>query len=208
MKLRSYFLLSFAIVCVDQLTKLAVKTRMNLGEEVEVLGKGFSILFAENDGFAFGLTLNKVFGLVGLSLSPVAGKLLLTFFSFLALMGLVLVLYYYARHQSYLPLFIASILGGAMGNMIDRTFYGVWFDPINTYAGGMFQGRVVDMFTVDLGLFGGPSPIFNLADVAIFVGILAILFFQGKFMRQHKERTQLPAEQEMPSPAPDSSLTA
>jgi signal peptidase II len=86
------------------------------------------------------------------------------------------------------------VLGGAIGNIIDRVFYGVWFAALNpdTYPNALFYGRVVDMFYFDLWDFRWPdwvplvggsqtsTPIFNLADAAISVGIVVILIFQKR----------------------------
>jgi signal peptidase II len=90
---------------------------------------------------------------------------------------------------------VALILGGAIGNLIDSVFYGVWFN--NAPAGApmsWFHGQVIDMFFADfyegtlpswIPLWGGSyysTPIFNFADAAIFCGVMAILLFQNKFL--------------------------
>ena len=91
--------------------------------------------------------------------------------------------------RTSLPYFLAFILGGAIGNIIDRVFYGVWFAGINDYEGGLLHGRVVDMFYVNLvhgevmGLEMNLLPVFNVADAAITVGIVAIIIFQRRFFK-------------------------
>jgi signal peptidase II len=76
---------------------------------------------------------------------------------------------------------IALILGGAVGNLIDRTFYGIFFD----YA-PLFYGKVVDFFDVDFfdfTLFGRSYdrwPVFNIADAAVTIGVLVLILFYKK----------------------------
>ena len=186
MRFRPYVLLIFLIVLVDQVTKVAIKLNMYLGEEINLLGNWFKVYFAENNGFAFGMTFSDILYDWGIYLTPESGKFLLTILSLIAVLGLGWVMYKFSDHKSPMPIFIAFILGGAIGNIIDRVFYGLVFAPINTYEGGLFQGQVVDMFFFSFGESGHYSPIFNLADLSITLGIVVILIFQGKFIRKHE----------------------
>ncbi|RMG67528.1 MAG: lipoprotein signal peptidase [Bacteroidetes bacterium] len=194
---RKYFLLSAGVVVLDQITKLIVKLNMSLGDEIRVLGDLFKIHFIENKGAAFGLTISRMANAMGIHMSDETGKLILSLFSIAAVIAIGVVLFRLAGHRSLLPWFIALIFGGALGNIIDRTFYGLFFSDINAYTGGLFHGRVVDMFYLDIWkgqlpdwipLFGRSYtslwPIFNIADSAISVGIVVILIFQGRFFKQ------------------------
>lgn len=193
-------ILALAIVVVDQIVKVIVKTNMVIGQSIPLIGDWFKIQFIENPGAAFGLKVTSFFG----SMSEDMGKIILTIFSLLALAGIVYFLVKMSSHRSPLPWFLALILGGAVGNIIDRTFYGLFFSDINTYSGGLFFGRVVDMFYFDLvdmplpGFMGGGTyhlwPIFNVADMAITVGIVVVLIFQGKFTRMHDRSLELAPE--------------
>lgn len=186
---------SLIIILVDQGSKVLVKSTMDVGEFRRVFGDWFKIQFIENPGAAFGLRASSFFG----GMPETTGKMLLMILSLAALGGVIYFLVKMAGHHSALPWFLAMIFGGAVGNMIDRCFYGAWFEPINYYEGGLFMGRVVDMFYFDLfdlplpQFLGGGIyhlwPIFNVADAAITIGIIAILFFQGRFIRQHELRT-------------------
>jgi signal peptidase II len=193
---RKYFLFASVVVVLDQIIKLIVKLNMHLGDEIKVLGDVFKIHFIENKGAAFGLTISRLAHGVGISMSDETGKLILSLFSIAAVVAIGVVLYRLADHRSLLPWFVALIFGGAVGNIIDRTFYGLFFADINDYTGGLFHGRVVDMFYLDIWkgqlpdwmpLFGGEYtslwPIFNIADAAISVGIVVILIFQGRFFK-------------------------
>lgn len=195
-----YFWLAFGVVLVDQLVKLAVKFNMQPGEDLPVAGEVLRINFIENKGAAFGLTMADVFGKVGVEMTEETAKLLLTLFSIVAVMVIVYLLHQIRHHKSRMPFFLALILGGAVGNIIDRVFYGVWFAGMNWYEGGLFEGRVVDMFYVDVyqgTLFGidlNLFPVFNLADLAISIGIVAVILFQRRYMRKHQERSQIVVE--------------
>jgi signal peptidase II len=104
------------------------------------------------------------------------------------------------NHPVYI-LCIAMILGGAIGNLVDSIFYGVWLNnaPYNATT-PWFHGQVVDMFYFDIWegyvpewvpLWGGSYtalwPIFNIADAAIFIGVAIILIFQNRFFPDKKE---------------------
>jgi signal peptidase II len=173
---RKYLLLSLLLVLVDQATKLAVKgfdlfgirhEGMHLYESIQVI-PGSDLLrwtFVENPGMAFGLN----FGL------PVV----LSLFSIGASIFLVSLLRNSKRHRSPgLSTALALILAGAVGNLIDRVFYGVLYD----YA-GLFYGKVVDFIDFDLPdvtLFGRHFErfyVFNIADAAVSVGVVLLLFF-------------------------------
>ncbi|MDX2248803.1 MAG: signal peptidase II [Bacteroidia bacterium] len=187
MKLPKYFGVTLLVVLVDQVSKYLVKINMYPGEE-KVLVKNFlKLRFEENNGFAFGLEFTDLFARLNIHMTPETGKLILTFFSIFAVFALGVLLFRFSDHRSPMPLILAIIFGGALGNIIDRTFYGWIFSAINFYEGGIFHGRVVDMIFFDLGNNGSFVPIFNLADMAISAGILIILIFQGRFTRMHEQ---------------------
>ena len=196
-----YYWVAFAVILIDQLVKLAVKFSMQPGEDIPILGESFRINFIENKGAAFGLTIADIMEKVGITLSEDNAKVMLTIFSIAAVVVIVYLLHQVRHHRSALPFFLALILGGAVGNIIDRVFYGVWFAGMNWYEGGLFFGRVVDMFYLDLyrgevfGIDINLWPVFNIADLAISVGIVALIFFQRRFFRKHQSRVQANAEE-------------
>ena len=172
--------LSFAVVIIDQVTKLMVKgfsipflninyEGMYLGQMIPVFGDFFRFTFVENPGMAFGYDPGSSF------------KLIISVFSLVASIGLVFYLYVIRDKSWSLKIAIALILGGAVGNLIDRTFYGVFFD----YS-PLFYGKVVDFFDVDFfnfTLFGRSYdrwPVFNIADAAVTIGVLILLLFYKK----------------------------
>ncbi len=139
------------------------------GQKIPIFGDFFRITFIENPGMAFGFD-------PGLSY-----KLWISIFSLAASIGLIFYLYLIKNQRYTLRLAIAFILGGAVGNLIDRMFYGIFYG----YA-TLFYGRVVDFLDFDffnLTLFGRSYdrwPIFNIADSAVTIGVIILLFFYKK----------------------------
>lgn len=171
---------SLAVVIIDQLSKLLVKgffipflnlnfEGMYLGQMIPLWGDFFRITFVENPGMAFGYDPGNGF------------KLIISIFSLVASTGLIIYLYVIRDKSLTLRIAIALILGGAIGNLIDRTFYGVFYN-----YGPIFYGRVVDFFDFDFfdfTLFGRSYdrwPVFNIADASVTIGVLILLFFYKK----------------------------
>lgn len=202
------FLIIIGILIIDQLTKFWVKTHMFLGEEIP-LTSWFSLHFTENPGMAFGMVLPGVWG-----------KLFLSAFRLVAVGGGVWFIFHLIRQKSHWGFIVAAsmILAGAIGNMIDGSFYGIIFT--DSYAGaakafsghgyaGFLQGLVVDMIHVKLFNFrlpqwvpgmGGQNYeffpfIFNVADSAITVGVFIILIFQSRFFKEPKAEENPPIVQ-------------
>ncbi len=168
---------SLGIVIIDQCSKLLVKgisipiihlhySGMYEGERIKIIGNFFRLTFIENPGMAFGFD-------PGIDM-----KLWISIFSLVASIGLLIYLYFIRKKNLSLRLAIAFILGGAVGNLIDRMFYGVFYH----YA-PLFYGRVVDFLDFDFfkfSLFGRSFdrwPIFNFADAAVTIGVFILLFF-------------------------------
>jgi signal peptidase II len=194
---------SFAVVIIDQITKLMVKgfsipflninyDGMYLGQMIPVIGDFFRITFVENPGMAFGYNPGNNF------------KLIISIFSLVASIGLVFYLYVIRDKSWSLRISIALILGGAVGNLIDRTFYGLIFG----YA-PLFYGKVVDFFDVDFfdfTLFGRSYdrwPVFNIADAAVTVGVLVLVLFYKKH-QDEDEKVEAAADGVTPSTFPKS----
>jgi signal peptidase II len=198
--------LTFVVVLVDQASKLWVKgisipalnvniPGMRYGLSTPVIGDFFRLTYIENPGMAFGIDLGA--------------KLYLSLFSIILTLGIILYLYRTRKESFVFRMSLALILGGAIGNLIDRTFYGVLFNEAP-----LFHGKVVDFFDVDffdvnvLGYSLSRWPVFNVADASVTIGIVILLFvhhrvqenrnaLQESVPRSEQDQTSLPE-----SPAP------
>lgn len=183
--------LTGVIVLFDQITKLLVKgcslpmfgfsvEGMRYGESIPVLGDLFRLTYIENPGMAFGITLGA---------KP--------FFAIVSVIASMVIVVYLHRSRSEPLLYrasIAMILGGAIGNLIDRVFYGVLYGQAP-----LFQGRVVDFFDVDfpdmniLGYALNRWPVFNIADASVTIGVVLMLILSAR---------KSPTSSELPVPTP------
>lgn len=195
---------SFIVVVIDQITKLLVKgfsipalginhDGMFHGQRINIIDDFFRLTFIENPGMAFGID-------PGLNL-----KLWMSLFSLIASIGLIFYLYHIRNENFPARLSIAFILGGAVGNLIDRMFYGVFYG----YA-PLFYGKVVDFLDFDFFdvTFFGRSydrfPVFNIADSAVTIGVLLLLVFYNKLHgKEEPHPEQLPVPENNPSGTPN-----
>ncbi|MCX7652053.1 MAG: signal peptidase II [Bacteroidia bacterium] len=197
MKLSHRFLLIVAAALLaDQATKLYVKLSYPLGHEMRWIGNWLKFHYVENPGAAFGLSLSGLFQGADGRVAEVGPKVLLTFLSIAITIGIGYYLYRLIREDHRLLIPSGLIIGGAIGNLIDRTFYGVIFAGRNYYEGGWFQGHVVDFIYIDIWqgvvpewvpIWGGEYmalwPVFNIADSCISVGVAWLLLLSFRKSR-------------------------
>lgn len=181
-------LITLFIVLIDQITKLLVKgiSIPSLGIKIQgvpygasypVIGDLVRLTYIENAGMAFGFDLGwkHLFGII-------------------SILAILFILYYLYKSRNFhlgFRLSLALILGGAIGNLIDRVFYGVIFN----YA-GFFYGRVVDFIDMDffnINLFGYNIerwPVFNIADASVTIGVVMLLIFHKPKISESKNQTR------------------
>ncbi len=191
-----YLFLTLILILLDQAIKLWMYYDVlpNHYGEIDIIPNIFKLHYVENKGMAFGMELGGEYG-----------KLILTTFRLGAMVGICWYLVHLAQRNAHSGLLwsIAAVLGGAIGNVIDSTFYGVWLGnaPIGAST-PWFHGQVIDMFYAYgldgqypdwLPFIGGDfntTPIFNFADACIFCGVVSILVFQQKFFEfDHAQKT-------------------
>jgi signal peptidase II len=194
------------IVLIDQAAKLLVKgfdipflhmyhLGMTLGASYPIIGDFLHITVIENPGMAFGI--------------DVGGKLFLTIFSIAASIGIFIYLFKIRQEALVIRLALALILGGAIGNLVDRVFYGVIFGE-----GPLFYGKVVDFIDVDffnidfLGYHINRFPVFNVADSSVTIGVVMLLLFHKRFTAADDTSSTTVMTSPAPSAPPDLPLPA
>lgn len=172
-------ILGAVLVLVDQVIKVLVKTNMDLGQQIYLIGDWCRLCFVENKGMAFGMAFGGN-----------AGKFLLSLFR-ICLSGVLIWWIHSLIKKGNTPtgvlVGLTLITAGAIGNIIDCLFYGlIW-----GYAPFMF-GKVVDMFYFPLITKGEEviffSPVFNFADSCVTIGAFYLLLFQWKFFSKEEEK--------------------
>ena len=141
--------ISFAIVALDQATKLMIHTQFHLGEKRVVIPGFFNLTYVRNTGGVFGLfsQSNEVIRLLLFLILPV-----------LAFVLIVSIIHKLDIKQKYQLLAFSSIFGGALGNYIDRIHF----------------GYVVDFFDFHYKNYSWPA--FNVGDICIVTGVFSAIF--------------------------------
>ncbi len=150
-----YFLIIGIILITDQISKFVIKSKFVEGESIRLIKSFFNLTYVKNDGAVWGL------------FSKQSNSIIPTIITVLALVTLIIISFFFLKlkNECKYELFgLAFVLGGAIGNIIDR----------------ISQGFVVDFF--DFIIFKYHWPVFNVADSFISIGvfILVISVWKGK----------------------------
>lgn len=141
-------LISLSTVALDQISKVQIMQTMRLHESIPVVSEFFSLTYIRNPGAAFGLLASsgQTFRLIFFGLTSVFA------------LGLLGMIFYRLRQDDWVgQLSIAGILGGAIGNLLDRVRFGEVIDFLDFYVNGYHW------------------PAFNVADAAISVGVFFLI---------------------------------
>jgi signal peptidase II len=136
------------VVILDQVVKALVRPRLELHESITVISGFFSLTRVHNTGAAFGLMNNIDFPLKAAVLALLQTA---------ALIGLTVYVAMLAPHQRLTRLGLSFVIGGAIGNLIDRVIYGYVLDFFDFYRGGWHFWA------------------FNVADAAINIGVALMI---------------------------------
>lgn len=172
--------ISVIVVLLDQATKLMIKGSpwhwlplegMPYGHSVPFIDDIVRITYIENPGIAFGINIPGM----------------KVFFAVFSIVASIAILIYLKRNLHRLRtgerIALALILGGAVGNLIDRVFYGVMF-----HEQPLFYGRVVDF--IDFGVHQNMFPVFNVADSCVTIGVCVLVLL----MMRQKQTQQVPPD--------------
>lgn len=158
-ELRPYFILALLIALADQVSKILIRQYLLPGDSVEVLGDFLRFTFVYNQGGAFGIKLGNII-----------------FYSVISFAAAVVIIVYMIKtknvHKIVMAI-LALVVGGAIGNFIDRIAYGQVIDFIDV--------NIPDIRIPAFSFFGGFELfrwyIFNIADMALTVGLLGFILY-------------------------------
>ncbi|MEK4761618.1 signal peptidase II [Viridibacillus sp. FSL E2-0187] len=142
-----YYGLAAFVVIIDQLSKWSIVKNMQLGENIMLWDPYFGLLSHRNRGAAWGMLQGQFWLFAIVTVAVIIG-----------------ILYYFHKEAKGKPLFQVSlmfILGGAIGNFIDR----------------VFRGEVVDFVNVLIPVINYDFPIFNIADAALSIGVVMLIIY-------------------------------
>lgn len=170
-----YFIIASILIIIDQATKIYFKgfnlfgishQGYDYGAQVQVIGTFLQWTYIENAGMAFGIEFGWA-------------KVFLSLFSIIASGYLGYILYKIKFNSLFVRLSFTLIFAGAVGNLIDRVFYGIFYGEAP-----LFYGKVVDFIQVDIPdiqfLRWQYFPIFNIADSCVTIGVVLLILFHNK----------------------------
>ncbi|SFI61743.1 MULTISPECIES: signal peptidase II [unclassified Bacillus (in: firmicutes)] len=138
-----YYLIALFVIAIDQVSKWIIVKEMELGESIPIIDNVLYITSHRNRGAAWGILENKMW-----------------FFYVITVIFVIFILFYmkkYTKTDKLLGISLGLILGGAIGNFIDRVVRKEVVDFIHTY------------------IFSYNFPVFNIADSALCVGVALII---------------------------------
>ena len=157
----SFYLIAFGVILLDRLTKLLIIQNLRVGQGMPVVPGFFDIVFVLNPGAAFGF------------LATLSDEVRNPLFILISILAVILIVFYHMRYLGSHRLVsgaLGLVLGGAVGNLIDRLHYGM----------------VVDFLDVHVGVYHWPA--FNVADSAISIGVsLMILDMLLEWLRERQK---------------------
>lgn len=157
-----YYIYAFLVFLLDRASKWFIVHHFYLYESRSVIGDFFQITSHRNRGAAFGILQNQRWFFVAITIVVVVG-----------------VIWYLHKTiragKKLMPFALSLLLGGAIGNFVDRALYGEVVDFLQFRFQFSFFGKAVDY----------TYPIFNFADSAIVVGVF--LIFVDSFLSWRRE---------------------
>ncbi|MGG0656022.1 signal peptidase II [Rummeliibacillus pycnus] len=142
-----YYGIAIFVIILDQLSKWSIVKNMNYGESITLIDPYFGLYSHRNRGAAWGMLQGQFW-----------------LFALVTLIVIVGIIYYFHKESKGKPMFQVSLmllLGGAIGNFIDR----------------IFRGEVVDFVHVIIPVINYDFPIFNIADAALTFGVIMLIIY-------------------------------
>ena len=155
-----FYGLAAVVIALDQWTKWLIVKNMELGEQIPLLDPYIGLLSHRNRGAAWGMLQGQ-----------------LGFFAIITIVVIIGIIYYFHKEAKGKPMFQAGLmmlLGGAIGNFIDR----------------LWRNEVVDFVDILIPIINYDFPIFNVADAALTIGVVIIILFILKEERAEKKKVK------------------
>ncbi|MBS4172446.1 signal peptidase II [Bacillus sp. FJAT-49736] len=152
-----YYIIAIFIIALDQITKWLVVKNMEYGESIPIIKDFFYLTSHRNEGAAWGILQGQMW--------------LFYLITVVVVIGIIYYLQKYAKNKVLLGVSLSFMLGGAIGNFIDRIFRKQVVDFIHTY------------------IFGYDFPIFNIADSALTIGVVLLIIYMLLEEFRSKEKT-------------------
>lgn len=140
-----YYVLSLFVIICDQLTKWLIVQKMQYGESIEVVQNVLYITSHRNRGAAWGILQGQMWFFYAITLAVI--------------IGLIYYIQKMSKKSVLLGISLAIMLGGAIGNFIDRVFRHEVVDFINTY------------------IINYNFPVFNIADASLTIGVVLLIIY-------------------------------
>jgi signal peptidase II len=152
-----YYLIAILIILLDQITKWLIVSKMTFGDSIPIINNVLYITSHRNRGAAWGILQGQMW-----------------LFYAITLVVIIALIYYIqkaAKGKWLLGFSLALMLGGAIGNFIDRVFRKEVVDFIHTF------------------IFGYNFPVFNIADSSLCIGVVLLMIVMLRDERETKEKT-------------------
>ena len=154
--MKKVLLITFISVLLDQIIKIIISFNMNINESIKIINNFFNITYVKNEGAAWSILSGN--------------RMLLVLLGLIAINVIYFLFIYNKKLTKKDEIFYGLLIGGIVGNMIDRVVY----------------GSVIDY--LDFNIFGYNYPIFNLADILIVTSVILILIFSLKVKNETNSR--------------------
>ncbi|HLQ84188.1 MAG TPA: signal peptidase II [Pseudogracilibacillus sp.] len=154
-----YYIIALIVIIFDQITKWLIVEKMNVYDSIVIINNFFNITSHRNKGAAWGILQDQM-----------------VFFYIITLVVVIGIIYYMQKHgkqSSLLAIGLSLLLGGAIGNFIDR----------------LYRKEVVDF--LDFQIFNYNYPIFNIADSALVIGVGLLIIYTILDERKSKKENLL-----------------
>lgn len=154
-----YYVFAFIVILLDQLSKWLIVKKMDISESIVIIEDFFRITSHRNSGAAWGILQDQM--------------IFFYIITFIVVIGIIYYMQKHAKNNGLLASALSLLLGGAIGNFIDR----------------LFRKEVVDF--LDFKIINYNYPIFNIADSALFIGVAVLIIFVIIDERKNKKEKVL-----------------